>query len=78
MNRLLWACAILGKNKTYNLVNLLKKRGCLILRDNIKICFNKENEKDIKNLFIFNQFYGVKFLDKEGYWHHSDNVHRRS
>jgi FkbM family methyltransferase len=74
MNIPLWISGILGKNKAYNLINLLKKRGCLIFKNNVKICFNEKSEKDVKNLFIFNKFHGVEFSDKQGYWHYRDNI----
>ncbi len=74
MNKILWAYTIYRRNRIYNSINLLKKRGNLILPNNFRLSFNKENRKDIKNLFAFGLYYGVEFSDKGGYWHYGNNI----
>jgi FkbM family methyltransferase len=71
--KLLWH-TIRGRNGIHNSINLAKKRGYMILPNNFKLSFNKENEKDVKRLFAFSLFYGVEFSNKEGYWHYNDNI----
>lgn len=74
MNRMLWLYTIYRKNRILNSINLVRKRGNLILPNNFKLSFNKENGRDIKNLFAFGLIYAVEFSDKEGYWNYRDNV----
>ena len=74
MNKKLFAYTILESNGIYNSINLIKKKGYLILPNNFRLSFNKENEKDIKNLFAFGLFYGVEFSYKEGYWHYNNDI----
>ena len=74
MNKRLWLYTIYGRNRIYNAINLVKKKGDLILPNNFRISFNKENRKDIINLFTFALFCGVEFSDKEGYWHYGNNI----
>ena len=74
MNKKLWAYTIYGRNRIYNSINLVKKRGNLILPNNFRLSFNKENRKDIKNLFAFGLYCGVEFSEKGGYWHYSNNI----
>lgn len=62
------------KNRIHNLFNLLKKNGNLLLPNNFRFYFDKQNEFDIKKLFAFGVIQGVAFSDKEGFWHYKDNV----
>lgn len=61
-------------NRTHNFLNLFKKNGYFILKNNFKLHFNKDNNKDIKNIFVFSMLYGVEFSDKYGDWHYKDNI----
>lgn len=65
---------IVKTNRMHNSINLLKKKGYLIGFNGFRFYFNKENEKDVKNLFAFSLFYGVKFSDRIGYWHYANNI----
>ena len=70
----LYAITIYRKNRIHNLVNLFKKKGYFVLKNNFKLFFNKYNNKDIKNIFAFCNLYGVEFSDKSTSWHYKDNV----
>lgn len=73
MNKDLWLNTLSRRNRIYNSINLVKKSGHLVLPNNFKLSFNKENAKDIKKLFAFGLIYGVEFSDKKGYWNYKDN-----
>ncbi len=70
----LWLITIYRKSRIHNFVNLIKKNGYFILTNNFKLYFNKDNNKDVKNIFAFSTLYNVEFSDKSGYWHYNDNI----
>jgi len=63
------------RNRFTNAFNLiLKKNGHLKCPNGFVFNFDSNNAKDIKNIFGFCIFYGVKFSDLQGLWNYSDGI----
>lgn len=75
---LMWLFTFFNKYRMHNSINLLKRKGTLITSNGFKLKFNKYNKKDIKNLYMFNNIYGVLFSgslsENDGFWHYRDNI----
>ncbi len=64
----------LGRHRFANLLNLRKKDGKLICRNDFIFKFNKKNAKQIKDLFYFSLLDGVLFSNRKGYWNYKNNI----
>lgn len=75
MNRILVVSILLAKNsRVRNSFNLLKKSGNLRCRNGYVLKFDNGNFRDVKNLFVFSQFYGVNFSTSPGYWNYNEGI----
>ena len=74
MNRKLWKRTLSNKNRLKNSLGLLRKQGSLLCQNGFILNFNRVNQKNVKKLYEFSLFYGVKFSNKKSYWNYQDNV----
>lgn len=52
---------------------VLKRNESLILNNKFKLSYFQENNRDIKELFLFSLESGVAFSDKKGFWNYDSN-----
>lgn len=70
----MWLFTFYNDSRLHNSIALLKRKGTLITSNGFKLQFNKENKKDIRNLYMFNIIYGVLFCENNGFWRYKDNI----
>ncbi len=63
-----------NKNAFVNIINLFRRKGRLICPNGFVLNFNRNNQRDVKQLYSFSLNYGVNFSNEEGLWHYKSGI----